>query len=255
MLVISAISLYVCGCSVFNNGMAIKTSEGGKVKMKIEETNKDAYATKEWVYETFSLTDKDFEGIDLDVVFETYPTEKKTIVNIKQENIVTHMTYFYKLALEKKEAMKYDKKYLVEAEDNDSVCPSFDNIKFLAFSVARGDGNGSYLIDFEHTVMYFSYAYPVAYENYSKADITIELSEDDISVIKEALKRYGIANWNYFYDGTSEVYEGFGWNIGMEFTDGTIISKSGSGEAATVIPNNFVKFEDSIDGIRMKYEK
>jgi hypothetical protein len=226
----------------------------GKVVSFLTETHKAVYATKEWVYETFSLTDKDFEGVDLDIVFETYDIEKTTLLEYKPDKVVHVLIRSYKKALEEKEAMKYNKTYLVKAE-NREVCPSFDNIKFLAFSVAMGDGNGSYLIDFENKVMYSKFGYPVVYEDYREAKSKITLSKDDISAIKQLLKSNGVANWNYYYDGSAEVYEGFGWKLGMEFSDGTVISKSGDGEADSVFPDNLGKFDDSIDVIRRKYVK
>ncbi len=257
LLIIMVLTLYMSGCSINDNKIVAKSVESGQQKMNIAgtnkdefATNKDAYATKEWVYKTFSLTDEDFKGIDLDVVFEVYPIEKETLADYGPEKVVSRLTHYYSKALEKKEAMKYDKSYLVKAEKSYAKFPSFDTIKYFALDVARGDGNGSYLIDFDQAIMYFSLGYPVAYKDFRKSKYTIKLSKDDIAKIKEVLKSYEVANWDYSYYSTSKTRNEFGWNLGIEFVDGTIISKFGNWG-----PSNFIEFEDAIAGIRMKYKK
>ncbi len=250
ILITLSICIAVGGCSTNNKKTGAGYTEFG-----------EKIATKEYLFKTYGFKESDLAGIDVDKVLYRFEVSEEALRESgdSKELVIENLKKLQKeLDEEGKVQIKPSKpnySYLVKAKKSRAKCPSFDTIKYFALDIAAGTGNDSYLIDFNQAIMYSNIAYPVAYEDFSKAKYTVKLSKNDINEIKEALKGYKVANWDYFYDGSSEVYEGFVWHLGMEFADGTIISKSGAGEASEGHPDNFFKLTNNFDGIIMKYKK
>lgn len=80
-------------------------------------------------------------------------------------------------------------------------------------------------------------------------DADIKMTENDVKKIMDILKKYDIQSWkeNYSDKKNTNVEDGYGWVLYLEYSDRTIEKHSGFGiSRADVIPRNFDTFIEEI---------
>lgn len=68
---------------------------------------------------------------------------------------------------------------------------------------------------------------------------------DDINEVLNILKKYNIQDWkeDYSFENPSSFEDGFGWNLWLQYKDGTVEKHGGSGSfPEEIIPENFGEF-------------
>lgn len=248
---VMVISLITC---LLLAGCKLEKTEGEKYMKDSEnkiidevKSNHDKLATKEFLMETFKLTEKeisDYQVEDYIANFnltENYFLEEKSYIN-DFSKIIEDLKKLQDNTMNDTDTEDYDFSYLVKADKYIGDYPDIESIKYLAVSQQYGDGGKSILIDFEKNTKYYSSLSNHIYDNIQNAEEKIEITEKDKKDIIQAVNDAKIWEWDYLYTSDNKDALESWWHFGIEYENGTIISNSGEGK----VPENYISLEDKL---------
>lgn len=214
---------------------------------KIKDTGSEKLATKEFLIETFHVSEKDIKKYEVEEVISAYGLTEDFFLHEKENfsepldviSVFARLQEDFHTPAEKE---KYDFSYLYKAKEYTGELPDVSTIKYLAASNYVGDGGSSFVIDFENNKIYCMYHTAVVDDDIRYADKVTNITEEERKIIINALKEAEINKWKHSYVNKKEPSGEVFWDFGVEFNDGTIVSFNGKGGSADTYP----KFRDMI---------
>jgi hypothetical protein len=215
---------------------------------KMDETisNTEPLATKEFIMETFQLTEEEFNAYRVEEYIskfnlsESYFLEEKSDTN--DFSIIIDNLKILQEIQQDDDQENYDFSYLIKADEYNGEYPDIKSIKYLAVSQQYGDGGKSILIDFEKNIKFYSKISNHVYDNIQYAEGRSDFTEDEKNDMIQALTNAQIWEWNYMYSSDKKAADESWWHFGVEFENGIIITYKGEGK----VPQNYTSLEEEL---------
>jgi len=186
-----------------------------------DDSNKAPLITREYIIETFGVTEDDLEGLDIDTIAEFHDLRQNWVTPDNMLDIVSYLENCEKYMNETLSNPVYFWDYIFDGSRAREPF-SAEDIKY--FAILRNPGDTIYKvgINFETGTKY----------NYSSSeDLTRTVLNDEIvQYYRDVIDYCQIYKWRARYMGFDGCTTGSNaWFVGIELYDGTVYSYYGQG--------------------------
>ena len=223
---IVSISICICGC-VANNYVEVESTmatEGAKYNNFGEKI-----ATKDFLVNTMGFLEIEFEGLDVEAILAKGEIAELALLEAGKDHVISILKKNQEIMNAPESTLDSNNySYLVESGKFTGKYPAFDDLKYFTYSDHVGTGGSSFFIDYEKNTIRFATGGTGIYENIEYYSTEEEMTLEMKSKMINALHETGVINWkNQNYAKSRGSGLDSYWYLGMEFTDGTVISYTG----------------------------
>ena len=191
----------------------------------------DKIVNLEYVKDWFDITEEDVKDINFERAFSGYTWKISDCESLSKENVLKLLKDEQKRIDAKEEMSRHldevSLTHLVDAEKKVEKFPDMNTVKYIAYSNDNYElYTLSFLIDFEKN-KYYGSTDTLAYMDYTDALTVMNITDDGKRKIINALNEAKLEEWKQKCE-VKEIESG--WDMGIEFQDGTIVSFNSGGK-------------------------
>lgn len=236
-----SIIIYMCivffelsGCSI---PYKIEKKEQHTVKQDRTESNetKKNRITKEDLINKYHITERELEGVDVVSFLSMYNFEP----GVTKEEYLRHKLQFFKEEFNDEGYMDYS--YMIkESANTNFTSDKLNDIVRIAWNENEGDRIEALVFDFELQRIYEG----ADMEFFDKNNLIGNIDDSTKQKVIQTLSDYKIYDWKDYYKGGSlkGTTGSYGWQMAIEFSDGTLWQTGGDGLGKKAYPTNMEEF-------------